>query len=269
MAQELFARMAAAHWKGVNKTMQLWKNDYSNRSIISEFLKDKLIGLKRLASMPDRMTNTINTATEGKIVYRPTVINCYDGKFKDMNTWWKEWQKFMFTSKISVNKGNAVSTVNVHKLLAPISKAKYPSITKEEAEISVPLQTLCLAIFDAILIHMMSQVGPKVWQPIRSNLCNDLNYKKNDRILEILENRYGDMDIIFLQEVAANFNRIAAKRSLSNLYDVHQPEALDPDRDQNSFILLKKDRYEHVSTHQLLPKRSLMLLSFVGEGSDW
>jgi hypothetical protein len=56
-----------------------WDSDYKHRKIISGFIKDKLIGKKRLASMPDRYTNTITTLDQG-IVTRPTVINCYEGK---------------------------------------------------------------------------------------------------------------------------------------------------------------------------------------------
>ena len=60
-----------------------WDSDYKHRKIISGFIKDKAIGKKRLASMPDRYTNTISTLDQG-IVTRPTVINCYDGKLKNL-----------------------------------------------------------------------------------------------------------------------------------------------------------------------------------------
>jgi len=76
----------------------MWDSDYKHRPSISGpsyfkksvvnieelhpslpssgFLKDDLIGLKRLTSMPDRITNTINAA-DGVILTRPSVINCY------------------------------------------------------------------------------------------------------------------------------------------------------------------------------------------------
>lgn len=41
-------------------------------------MKDGKLGEKRLASMPDRITNTIRTTTGP--VYRPTVINCYQSR---------------------------------------------------------------------------------------------------------------------------------------------------------------------------------------------
>ena len=42
-------------------------------------------------------------------------------------------------------------------LLAPIKRAKYPALT-EEGQISLPLQTLHLAVFDAILVRMLNQL---------------------------------------------------------------------------------------------------------------
>ena len=42
-------------------------------------------GDKRLASMPDRTTNTIKTIS-GE-VYRPTVINCYKGDLSTVEKW--------------------------------------------------------------------------------------------------------------------------------------------------------------------------------------
>ena len=48
-------------------------------TITTKFIKDGTLGKKRLASMPDRYTNTIITAdSPPRTVTRPTVINCYD-----------------------------------------------------------------------------------------------------------------------------------------------------------------------------------------------
>ena len=48
------------------------------------------------------------------------------------------------------------------------SVAKYPALTDEEAEISLALQTLCLAIFDAVMVHMMITLSPEGhWQVIK------------------------------------------------------------------------------------------------------
>ena len=47
------------------------------------FLKDKSIGLKDL-SMPDRITNTINTINKGTI-YRPSVISSFNSNINLKN----------------------------------------------------------------------------------------------------------------------------------------------------------------------------------------
>ena len=37
----------------------MWQASFSQRKIISGFMKDRSLGEKRLASMPDRVTNTV------------------------------------------------------------------------------------------------------------------------------------------------------------------------------------------------------------------
>eukprot|EP00873_Tetraselmis_striata_P000603 jgi/Tetstr1/420867/TSEL_011940.t1 len=59
----LQALMEKEGWAGLPEVAQRWEDDFKNRKIVSEFLKDKDIGAKRLASMPDRITNTINTTS--------------------------------------------------------------------------------------------------------------------------------------------------------------------------------------------------------------
>ena len=71
-------------------------------------MKDKVLGNKRLASMPDRITNTINLAnvngdgtTNGKsIACRPTVINMCNGDLSSMELWYDAWESFMFDYKL-------------------------------------------------------------------------------------------------------------------------------------------------------------------------
>ena len=83
-------------WSGFEETKKMWESDFSKRKIISEFLKDPLLGKKRLISMTDRVTNTINVDKDSQPLTRPTVINCYDGKTLDgsvvtldsIKSWW-------------------------------------------------------------------------------------------------------------------------------------------------------------------------------------
>lgn len=203
MYNELEINMKNIGWSGLPETRAVWEGDYKKRKIISQFIKDGLLGKKRLASMPDRVTNTVNTADEG-IVMRPTVINCYAGDLGTIELWWKQWQTFVFTKSINVTKDGAVKKVNVHQMFSSIKKSKYPSLTAEEEKISIPLQTLSLAIFDAILVHMMNSIDSVAWQALRADICMKLNSKKSDRTVQILHDTYGDADIQFLQEMSGN-----------------------------------------------------------------
>ncbi len=223
----------------------MWEKDFKKRKIISQFIKDGLLGKKRLASMPDRVTNTINTP-DG-VIMRPTVINCYAGDLSSIDLWWKQWLQFVFTKSYpNADKLATKSDVYINSLFSPIKKSKYPSITTEEEKVSIPLQTLSLAIFDAILVHMMNTIDDKNWQPLRSDMCLKLNSKKNDRTVEILHKTYGDADIQFLQEVAGNFRSFVKDKPLAAQFDVYSSATMDPDRDQNSFILLRKGQYRDV-----------------------
>ena len=121
---------------------------------------DKGLGNKRLASMPDRVTNTINTLDHGT-VNRPTVISCALSDMTQMNSWWAAWKAFMFEKPVTVTgKGGKVSTSKPCALLPKIKRDKYPAVTEEEEAISIPLQALCIGIFDAILVHMLNTLSP-------------------------------------------------------------------------------------------------------------
>jgi len=200
-----------------------WKEEYSKRNVISGFIKDKTIGSKRLASMPDRVTNTINTEGGGTKM-RPTVVNCFDGEMGDLRAWWKEWKQFMFHTEISLV--GAKSTKTPFQMLVPIKHAKYPAITPEEEKISIPLQTMALAIFDAALTHMMNTVGKSSWQRLRKELCASLNLKKDEQIISILSSQYGNSDIVFLQETSSAFAKKAQSSASLAKYEVMSPSMI-------------------------------------------
>ena len=230
MWDELKAKMKGAGWAGVDDVDDLWQDDYRRRKIVSGFLKDAELGSKRLASMPDRVTNTIRS-TDGKKM-RPTVINCYEQEFSSLEDWWTQWKTFIFDSEINGKP--------VYGLLQPIKRSKYPAISMAEEAVSLPLQTLAGAIFDAILVHMMNSVAPDTWQPLRTTLCEALNRKKDSRTLDILDQKYSDADLIFVQEAASSFVAAAKAHSLGEKYEIIAPASLDPKRDQNSLVLVKK-----------------------------
>merc|ERR1712151_93544 len=229
---------------GWDSVQSYWVNDFQNRKIISQFMKDKVLGNKRLASMPDRITNTINLAsTNGKsIACRPTVINMYDGDLSSMDMWYYAWESFMFDHKLSINVKGTVKDQIPYEMLQPIKKAKYPDITEEEEKVSLPLQTLCGAIFDGILVHMMNTVSkPDVWQPLKKTIVDSLTTKKVPKTLEILEDRYMPIsDIITLQEVSSAFIDKAKTSKLGTKYHIIAPNDIDSTRDQNSIIMLCK-----------------------------
>ena len=238
--------MVAEGWDVEGVTEQ-WENNYKSRKIIQGFMKDKEIGAKRLASMPDRVTNTMNVLSGGQAstLCRPTVINMYEGDLSTIDKWWSEWKQFMFHTEVEIKTKTGVTTSNVCSLLDKIKHSKYPAITPEEEAISIPLQTLCQAVFDSVLIHMLNTLAPEVWTTIKSDICDKLSRKKNPRTLEIIEKHYGDRDVLFLQEVAANFaDRLEGSSTVTASYHVVKPAKMDGKRDQNSILLLRKALFD-------------------------
>merc|ERR1712071_567449 len=204
MFNSLEEKMLAVGWDPERKVRSYWENDFKKRPIVTGFLKDPSLGSKRLASMPDRITNTINVVGADEPVCRPTVINMYEGDLSTMEQWWSAWLKFMFEDPLPIKGKSGVESFAPFQMLKPISKAKYPAITEEEEKVSIPLQTMCGAIFDAILVHMMNTVSsPDVWQPLKKTMVDALNRKKVPNTIKILRETYGEMDIITLQEVSA------------------------------------------------------------------
>ena len=94
-----------------------------------------------------------------------------------MRKWWHAWLGFMFNSSVSL-VGSSTSS-HPAAMLQKIKRAKYPKVTEQEEIISIPLQTLCQAIFDAVLVHIVNSVSPDAsWQPLRTQMCNALNKGK-------------------------------------------------------------------------------------------
>lgn len=241
MFDELEGHMTEAGWPNIR---DYWETDYSTRHIVSEFMQDDLLGSKRLISMPDRVTNTINVADKDEPVCRPAVINMYDGDLASVTLWWKQWTPFMFGNPLVIKTSEGNIEQKPYEMLKPISRSKYPAITEDEEINSLPLQTLCGAIYDSILVHMMNEVSePTVWQPLKQLMVESLNKKKTPHTLEILEQKYGNSDIITLQEVAAAFIDEAKNGNLGKKYWVTAPYDMDATRDQNSVIMLSRSTF--------------------------
>eukprot|EP01059_Diplonema_ambulator_P007306 TRINITY_DN16780_c0_g1_i1.p1 TRINITY_DN16780_c0_g1~~TRINITY_DN16780_c0_g1_i1.p1 ORF type:complete len:529 (+),score=88.70 TRINITY_DN16780_c0_g1_i1:46-1632(+) len=241
MAGELFAEMDRAGWVRVDTVRKKWAEEISHKKSISELITDPVVGKKRLISMFDRVTNTIHT--ESNTVYRPTAINCYSGDLNKVNQWWPDWIDFVFTHKVSVKskKMTGVKQKHVREMLLPITKDKYP-VTDDEMEMSIPLQTLYGAIFDTVIIHTLNTLD-KNWGVVRKEMCDKLNKGKTSRIMSILSDTYTDCDVIFLQEASNELLRAIKTHVISGNFHIATPSDFDPDRNQNSIILLKKSHW--------------------------
>ena len=245
MFAELRELMADCDWPGIERIEQIWEEDWAARPIVAGFMKDKQLGEKRLASMPDRITNSINTANG--VANRPTVISCYRESMRSMDEWWAAWKRFMFEARLPIpdNKGQ-VSKKLPRELLKKLSRSKYPALTEEEEALSLPLQMLCQAIFDAILVHIVNSVSPGgEWMRIKRQLVDGLFRGKLDRQLSILEWSYPDCHVVCLQEAAAAFIPLVTSR-LGDRYLVIAPASLSSS-DQNSLILLDRGLFKEAS----------------------
>jgi len=242
MFEKLKASMAAQGWAGIDAVEEVWESDLASRPIVSGFLKDKEIGAKRLASMPDRFTNTINTE-DGRTVCRPTVINNYDVPMPDGDAWFAQWHAFFFEAPLLVKaKSGAAAPRLPCAMLSPIKRSKYPALSEAEEAISLPLQLLCLAIFDAILVGLLNQLSPGAWHELKMSICEALVVSKAQRTIDVLQRpEYADVDLLFLQEVSgALVTALRAAPALAERFEVLEPRDCDAVRDQNSLILVAK-----------------------------
>ena len=162
-AVQLFSDLRAHGVDRVEQVEAMWNHDYCHRTIVGGFLKDSSLGKKRLASMPDRITNTIHTSA-GHAVMRPTVINYFEGDMTTSQKWWEAWRKFVFRTEVELVDKKRGGPIVVVDLLERMSAVKYPALSEEEEHVSIPLQVLCLALFDAILLHMLNSVSKDSWQ---------------------------------------------------------------------------------------------------------
>ena len=100
--------------------------------------------------------------------------------------------------------------------------------------ISVPLQTLCLALFDAVLVHTVNDVAAADnidWHSLKQSLISALVRGKSSRAVEILSKR--NEDVVFLQEVSMVFpDHATANPELNEQFHVLHP----PPGDGSPFI---------------------------------
>uniref|UniRef100_A0A7S1QLZ8 Endonuclease/exonuclease/phosphatase domain-containing protein n=1 Tax=Alexandrium catenella TaxID=2925 RepID=A0A7S1QLZ8_ALECA len=253
MFQELLKYMAEEKMESLDEVDALWRGGdmgLSKRRIVSEVIKDRSLGAKRLISMPDRVTNTINVVTRKESNYnppaacRPSVMNNFEGDLSTMDVWWEQWKKFMFQDKLTIKIRDGISIVRPVEMLERIKRSKYPAVTEQEERLSIPLQIVCQAVFDSIIVHLMNKLSPDdEWQVVKSTICDRLFRSKHRRIVQILAERYGGVEVMCLQEVAAVFADHYKTSSLASTHLLVSPIRLDTSRDQNSFLLLSKQTF--------------------------
>jgi hypothetical protein len=226
---------------------EIWNSNMKHRKAITGFLKDTSFGDKRLISMPDRMTSSIKTLS-GQERFRPSPITGITEDMRDIPTWWSLWKKYMFETSVCV-RGKHVT--NVFSLLQKIPRAKYPALTEAEEAVSRSLQTLCLALFDAVFTFLLSKIAPETWQPLKRSLHKALFENKASSCVSILQSQYYDADVIFVQEASEAF---AARAGVCLNHHVLRPSGVDGRRCQMSLILVKKGMFEHSSAHDLTNK---------------
>ncbi len=153
----------------------------------------------------------------------------------DVHTWWSLWKAYMFNTEVEVG-GRRFA--NVLAMLEIIPRAKYPALSEEEELSSIPLQAFCLALFDAVLTHLLSRVAPHTWQPVRRALHKALFEDKVASSIAILRARYAHADVIFIQEAAEDF----AARAAQGLPDhfLLRSAGADGRRPQLSLILVHR-----------------------------
>lgn len=107
--------------------------------------------------------------------------------------------------------------------------------------------------FDAIIVYIMISLSPNgKWQEIKTSIVDAMFRQKDANTLKVLKNSYADADIICLQESASTFKR-TLQRTLGEAYHIVAPHDLDPKRDQNSLILLRKDCFPNGVSEEVTP----------------
>mmetsp|Transcript_123825 Transcript_123825/g.228207 ORF Transcript_123825/g.228207 Transcript_123825/m.228207 type:complete len:324 (-) Transcript_123825:89-1060(-) len=115
---------------------------------------------------------------------------------------------------------------------------------------SIPLQTLCMAIFDAVLVHIMSSLSPDGrWQDIKKSMVESMITKKDELVLDILRQTCAGVDIICLQEVALSFKAML-QSALGSEYEVLSP-CHESKNNQNSFIMVRNATFPKGSFTEL------------------
>ena len=160
---------------------------------------------------------------------------------------WAAWSAFMFETRLEVAvKGGGSASKRPCELISKIPRAKYPALSEEEEAMSVPLQALGLAIWDAVMLHVVCTLSPGgEWLAIKRSIVEALLQKKEPRTLEILTGPYAGTDIMFLQEARGDFKPVLSA-ALGGAYAVFAP-ATPSKSNQNSLVALRTSAFDAAS----------------------
>ena len=243
---ELREEMRTLGWAGINETDALWRTELAHRPAYQGFVMGRSVAEKKLVAMADRYTNTLHT-TDLREHSRPSAVSCYSGNLSSVPQWWAAWRGFMFHNRLEVPRdGDESPRAGIAKLVSRNSQtspgeaapgaaeaaerhvsvaqppaarlyvmrsARYPKISAFEEAISVALQALSLALFDAALVHLLNSVRAD-WQQVQRQVCRAVLATRQDAGLRILNGSYASADAIFLQETAPAFPaRLASSAS--------------------------------------------------------
>jgi len=85
--------------------------------------------------------------------------------------------------------------------------------------------------------------SPEVWQPLKQSIVTIFNKNKISDTFNIINNIYGNSDIITLQEVSSSFIKYVNNSPLGQRYWISTPTSMDLVRNQNSVIMLHKNTF--------------------------
>lgn len=201
----------------IHQLQTCWEARFAQQTV-SQFLLDKIVSAQRLTSFPDRFTSKCDQR------YRPAVTTADAHQFDTIDQWFFQWCEYMF----------AGDSRPVDKI-KPILSSKYPAFTADLNPINRPLQILCLALFDACMLHLVQSTG-EPWFALKTALLAIQKQRQEALLALILSSP--TVHGWCLQECSAEFLEALKQRqtALGDRYMIVAPQATT----QFSAILLNR-----------------------------
>jgi hypothetical protein len=209
----------------------------------AEFAQFEINGLLSDNYVLDSSTNTIYEPYEVDEWYRPSIVSMDEKVYANLEEWWTAWIRFMFDTDVMVAETGTPSKVCT--LIQPMMKGGTPLYDLEpDVAQSRSLQILCLAVFDATLMHVVLQ-----WQTERRASYPEATYvgarteastqTSCDTASQIEVLQLVNADVMLLQEVSNS-----ALAELRNSFGTYTFAHSKSDTNQMSVVALSKARFE-------------------------